>query len=265
MQPPNAQIPPMPPITLVGAGRVGGSIHRALLAAGADARLLDRDGIADGCGDAEVVLLCVPDGEIESACRRTVATTPRLRFAGHTSGVAALDAPGRGRRGWRRLLLAAPAADRPRRRDRSHRSAGGDRRHRRRGARARAARSPSASRCVPFEVPEEPRAAYHAAAAIASNFLVALEESAAEAARRGRGRAMRRELLAPLVLRTAANWAERGPRRADRPDRPRRRGDRAAASRGASPRPPRSCSPLYEALAERDRASLRRSAPGRRR
>ena len=32
----------------------------------------------------------------------------------------------------------------------------------------------------PFEVPEENRAAYHAAASIASNLLVALEESAAE-------------------------------------------------------------------------------------
>ena len=32
---------------------------------------------------------------------------------------------------------------------------------------------------MPFDVPEDSRAAYHAAAAIASNFLVTLEESAA--------------------------------------------------------------------------------------
>ena len=62
----------------------------------------------------------------------------------------------------------------------------------------------------PFEVPEEKRAAYHAAAAIASNFLVALEESAAELLE-GCGVPDARELLAPLVLRTAANWAEHGP------------------------------------------------------
>ncbi len=65
---------------------------------------------------------------------------------------------------------------------------------------------------VPFEVSEETRVAYHAAASIASNFLIALEESAAgllQAAGVGdAGEA--RELLAPLVLRTAANWAERG-------------------------------------------------------
>src|SRR5262249_887736 len=62
----------------------------------------------------------------------------------------------------------------------------------------------------PFEVSEESRAAYHAAAAIASNLLVALEESAAELLDRI-GVDQGRELLAPLVLRTAANWAERGP------------------------------------------------------
>jgi predicted short-subunit dehydrogenase-like oxidoreductase (DUF2520 family) len=62
----------------------------------------------------------------------------------------------------------------------------------------------------PFAVPEEDRAAYHAAAAIASNLLVALEESAAELLERT-GIEQARELLAPLVLRTAANWAERGP------------------------------------------------------
>ena len=75
----------------------------------------------------------------------------------------------------------------------------------------------------PFRVPEERRAAYHAAASIASNLLVALEESAAELLDRI-GIEDARELLAPLVLRTAANWAERGPRRHGT-DRARRRGD----------------------------------------
>ncbi len=75
----------------------------------------------------------------------------------------------------------------------------------------------------PFEVPEEKRAAYHAAAAMASNLLVALEESAAEVLARI-GIEDPRELLAPLVLRTAANWAERGP---DALTGPIARGDRA--------------------------------------
>ena len=61
----------------------------------------------------------------------------------------------------------------------------------------------------PFELAEEDRAAYHAAASMASNFLVALEESAAGLLG-SVGIADGRELLAPLVLRTAANWAESG-------------------------------------------------------
>jgi predicted short-subunit dehydrogenase-like oxidoreductase (DUF2520 family) len=44
---------------------------------------------------------------------------------------------------------------------------------------------------------------------MSSNFLVALEESAAALLERA-GVTDERELLAPLVLRTAANWAERG-------------------------------------------------------
>ena len=79
----------------------------------------------------------------------------------------------------------------------------------------------------PFEVPEESRAAYHAAAAIASNLLVALEESAAELLERI-GVDEARELLAPLVLRTAANWAERGPAALTGPIA---RGDRATVQR----------------------------------
>jgi predicted short-subunit dehydrogenase-like oxidoreductase (DUF2520 family) len=108
------------------------------------------------------------------------------------------------------------------------------------------------SRCLgmrPFSVPEEARTAYHAAASIASNLLVALEESAVgllESAGVQNGR----ELLAPLVLRTAANWAERGP---DALTGPITRGDaetverHLAVLREAAPE----LLPVYEALAAR--------------
>jgi len=101
----------------------------------------------------------------------------------------------------------------------------------------------------PFEVPEDSRAAYHAAAAIASNLLVALEESAAELLDRA-GVDDARELLAPLVLRTAANWAERGPAALTGPIA---RGDHLtveghlAAIRETAPE----LLPIYETLAER--------------
>ncbi len=64
---------------------------------------------------------------------------------------------------------------------------------------------------LPFELPEDGRAAYHAAASMASNFLIALEESAAELLAAA-GVENPREVLAPLVLRTAANWADAGAR-----------------------------------------------------
>ena len=63
---------------------------------------------------------------------------------------------------------------------------------------------------VPFEVDEEARALYHAAASIASNFLVTLEQEAAELMERS-GVEEPREILAPLVRRSLENWVERGP------------------------------------------------------
>ena len=107
----------------------------------------------------------------------------------------------------------------------------------------------------PFEVPEESRAAYHAAAAISSNLLVALEESAAQLVER-LGIEDARELLTPLVLRTAANWAERGPAALTGPIA---RGDRAIVERHravlAETAP--ELIPMYDALAERAEAVMR--------
>ena len=84
------------------------------------------------------------------------------------------------------------------------------------------------------------RAAYHAAASIASNFLTTLEGAAERLA----GTAgVDRELLAPLVRASVENWARLGAgRRADRPDRARRRGHGRAPARrgrGAHAGPPR--------------------------
>jgi predicted short-subunit dehydrogenase-like oxidoreductase (DUF2520 family) len=56
----------------------------------------------------------------------------------------------------------------------------------------------------PFEIADEDRAAYHAGAAMAANFLVALE-SAAE-----RVSGVDRELLAPLVRAAVETWVAEG-------------------------------------------------------
>jgi predicted short-subunit dehydrogenase-like oxidoreductase (DUF2520 family) len=63
----------------------------------------------------------------------------------------------------------------------------------------------------PFLLEDDQRAAYHAAASVASNFLVTLQ-AAAESI--GAGTGLDRDLLAPLVRATVENWAELGPREA---------------------------------------------------
>jgi predicted short-subunit dehydrogenase-like oxidoreductase (DUF2520 family) len=63
----------------------------------------------------------------------------------------------------------------------------------------------------PIEVAPEDRAAYHAAASIASNFLVTLE---AAAERLAAGAGVGRGQLVPLVRATVENWARLGPRQA---------------------------------------------------
>ena len=67
----------------------------------------------------------------------------------------------------------------------------------------------------PVEIAEPDRPAYHAAASIASNFLITLEAAAERiAATVG----VERELLVPLVRATVENWARLGARAgADRP------------------------------------------------
>ena len=241
-------------LTILGAGRVGSSLARAARGAGIDAALAGRDDGVAAARDAEVVLLCVPDGELERAARSLAEAGARPRFAGHTSGASALDtlaplaAIGAGTFSLHPLqtvpdgetdLRACPAA-----------IAGAT-------GEAVALVRALAERLgmVPFEVPEERRAAYHAAAAIASNFLVALEQSATgllAASLETEDEAQARELLAPLVLRTAANWSERG---AQALTGPIARGDEATverhleALRGTAPE----LVPLYEALADRTR------------
>jgi predicted short-subunit dehydrogenase-like oxidoreductase (DUF2520 family) len=68
---------------------------------------------------------------------------------------------------------------------------------------------------TPFEIDDEGRAAYHAAASVASNFTVTLL-AAAERIAAGAGLAPHeaRALLAPLVRRTVESVAELGPERA---------------------------------------------------
>jgi predicted short-subunit dehydrogenase-like oxidoreductase (DUF2520 family) len=210
------------PLAIFGRGRVGRSLARAAEAAGIEVTLMP--GEAPGECRGAAALLCVPDEAISGAAERIAAGGPAL--VGHVSGATTLAA-------------LAPAAERGARTFSLHplqtfpdgetpvegtpaAIAGSDD-----DALEYARALAEALDMRPFEVPEESRAAYHAAAAIASNLLVALEESAAELLGRI-GVEDPRARLAPLVLRTAANWAERGSAALTGPIA---RGDRATVQR----------------------------------
>jgi predicted short-subunit dehydrogenase-like oxidoreductase (DUF2520 family) len=238
-------------LAIVGPGRAGTAIAAAAEAARIDVALADRDGALRACGDAEAVLLCVPDTAIEEACESVVAAIPPLRLVGHVSGATTLDALTAASSAGARTFSLHPLQTLP--------DAASDLT----GAPCAVAGSDAeAERFArtlgeglemrPFVVPEAKRAAYHAAASIASNFLVALEESAAELARRA-GIEDAREVLAPLVLRSAANWADRG---AEALTGPIARGDEATVERHRDAL--RDAAPellgLYDELAERTRA-----------
>ena len=241
-------------LAVVGSGRAGGSIGRAARAAGIDVLLGSRGIDLEG---ASVVLLCVPDAAIRQACEDAAGSLGAGTFVGHVSGATGLDA-----------LLAAtdagcetfslhPLQTIP---DGETELAG--------APCAIAASSPAAGAVAhelaerlgmrPFEVPEEGRVAYHAAASMASNFLVALEESAAELMGAA-GVENAREVLSALVLRSAANWADSG---AGALTGPIARGDEETVSRhlAAISETAPELLPLYEALAARTR-DLGRDGP----
>jgi len=240
----------MPAIVVVGPGRLGGSLARAAAQAGLDVALAGRDDALANTRQAEAALLCVPDRAIAQACEGLRDSIPPLRLIGHTSGATDLGALASARKRGASTFSLHPLQTVPD--DATDLSgapcgiAGSDP-GALRFAEALAERLGMRS----FAVPEENRAAYHAAASIASNLLVALEASAAELADRA-GIEDSREVLAPLVLRTAANWARRGQGALTGPIA---RGDEetvarhVAALRELWPE----LLPLYEALAQRAR------------
>ncbi|MDQ3719224.1 MAG: DUF2520 domain-containing protein [Actinomycetota bacterium] len=199
--------PSRPAVGVVGPGRLGVSLTRALKAAGWSV-----DGPA-GRGEVpsgEVILLCVPDAEIPAAAEVVTGAAP---FVGHTSGATSLGALApagvealglhplqtfTGAEGPEAFFGVGCAVE---------------------GSTPRALElAEELARGLgmePFELDEEGRDAYHAAASMASNFLVTLE-AAAEQVASGAGLSppRARALLGPLVARTVDNWAALGPERA---------------------------------------------------
>jgi predicted short-subunit dehydrogenase-like oxidoreductase (DUF2520 family) len=192
---------------------MGTALRGALDAAGVQTvGPLGRDQIAVAAA-ADVVLLCVPDGEIAAAAGALtlaravdgVAEAGTGPLVGHCSGATGLDAL-RPHEAFSVHPLMTVIGDRD-----------ADARRLAACACAIAGATPRALQVArevalavgmrPTEIAEEDRCAYHAAATLASNFLVTLEGAAESlAARVG----VSREQLLPLVQATVANWAAVG-------------------------------------------------------
>ncbi len=244
----------LPPLAVIGAGRAGTSIAAAARSAGADVRLAGREHAAAAAAAADAVLLCVPDAAIAAACEVATAAKPHPRFVGHASGARGLDALGAARANGISTFGLHPLQTIPDGEALLAGSAcavsGSDA-----DALSLATSLAELLGMHPFEIEDDQRAAYHAAASMASNFLVALEESAAELLEAA-GVEDGRELLAPLVERTVTNWSRQGGTALTGPIA---RGDEATVAKhreALADRAPRLL-PLYDELAARTRELAR--------
>lgn len=234
-------------IALVGRGRVGGALARALRAAGhaVDGPLGRDEHPHEG---ADAVLLCVPDAEIAGTAEALAGQAP---FVGHTSGatpLSALAAAGGDGFGLHPLQTVAHP-------DQDLSGCGAATAGTTAAAAELARRLALDLGMTPVEIADADRVAYHAAASIASNFLIALE-AAAETVAGGAGIAPgdARRLLGPLVRRSVENWLALGPERAL--TGPVARGDRETveAQRTAVEEVAPELLPLFDALVERTEA-----------
>jgi predicted short-subunit dehydrogenase-like oxidoreductase (DUF2520 family) len=152
---------------------------------------------ADG-GAADAVLLCVPDAEIAAAA----GCVPVGPLVGHCSGATGLSAlaPHEAFSLHPLMTVTLEGAD--------FRGAGAAVAGTTTRALSLAADLARSLEMHPVEVADEDRSAYHAAASVASNFLVTLEAAAGELALSA---GIERALLVPLVRATVENWAALGP------------------------------------------------------
>jgi predicted short-subunit dehydrogenase-like oxidoreductase (DUF2520 family) len=177
-------------IAIVGDGRLGRALASAL-------RTSDPHGRGFAGVGADVVLICVPDAEIAAAAT-TIDPGP---LVGHCSGATGLDVLSPHEAFALHPLMTvthagadfagagcAIGASTPRALDLARRLAAAL------GMRA-------------FEIADEDRTAYHAAASMAANFLVTLESAAARLAATA---GVERELLVPLMRAAVERWAVDG-------------------------------------------------------
>ncbi|MBV9916845.1 MAG: DUF2520 domain-containing protein [Solirubrobacterales bacterium] len=192
---PRQDIPLPRRLAIVGAGRLGRALSSTLTAAGV--AVVGPLGREADLARADAVMLCVPDGEIAAAA----ASLPGGLVVGHPSGATALEVLAPHERFVLHPLMTVAftgaelggagvtiAGSTPR-------------------ALAYARSLADALRMQAVELADEDRAVYHAAASVASNFLLTLEDAAEQLSALA---GVRREMLVPLVRATVENWAAHG-------------------------------------------------------
>ena len=201
-QPPTAHALAQPlRVAVVGDGRAGNALTLGLRRAGDHVDGPLPRGAAPR--DVDAVLLCVPDSEIAAAAALVPAGPP----VGHCSGASALDDLAPHEAFSIHPLMTIPAGADPEIFSGAGAAVAGATEAGLELARALAIRLGMR----PIEVAPADRTAYHAAASIASNFLITLEAAAEHlAATVG----VERADLLPLVRASVENWARLGPERA---------------------------------------------------
>lgn len=208
---------PVRDIAVVGAGRLGRVLARALTAAGFTvAGPLHRGAPIP---DEEVAILCVPDAAIRDAA---LAARPHARLIGHVSGATGLDDVDFSVHPLQTFTgTEAPSV---------FHGIGAAIDGRTPETLAVAEKLALALGAHPFPVDDGHRAGYHASASIASNLILAVLDAAERVAgSAGIPSAEARAVLAPLVRQTVANWADRGA--AEALTGPIARGDEATVAR----------------------------------
>ena len=230
-------------VAIVGAGRLGRALASALRAVGYGVSGPLGRGAAPRSG---IVLLCVPDAEIAAAA----ACLAPGSLVGHCSGATGL-APLAPHEAFSLHPLMTVTERGARFQGAGAAIAGTTDR-----ALVTAHELASALGMRAVEIADEDRAAYHAAASMASNFLVTLEAAAERVAATA---GVDRELLVPLVRATVENWAELGPEGAL--TGPVARGDEATVARqrvAVAERAP-DLLDFFDALADATRVLARRA------
>jgi predicted short-subunit dehydrogenase-like oxidoreductase (DUF2520 family) len=242
-----AEARPPDRLAIVGGGRLGTALVAAFGAVGVDVEgPLGRDETPSPA--ARVVLLCVPDAQIETAA----AALPAGRLVGHCAAATTLAAlAGHEAFSLHPLMTVTQAGA-------SFAGASaaiaGSTPH----ALQTAAALARALGMHPLRIDDGDRAAYHAAASVAANYLLVVEDLAE---RLGRSAGLGREPLVALVQASVANWAALGA--AGALTGPIARGDEATVARqraAVAERAPQDVE-LFDALAAATRRLAAATSP----